>query len=196
MSKAFFIDRDGVVVKRYYHQDSGVITTPLIPEQVEFIHGIVDVLHHVKKLGYKIILISNQPNIGLKKQSKENFEGISQKINDYLHKNDISLDGEYYCFHHPFADLEEYREKCDCRKPEPGLLLKASKEHNIDMNNSWFLGDAVTDVQAGNKAGVKTILYANITESDYLHTLEEHLRGIKPDYMVKNIKDIIKIVKS
>lgn len=196
MNKAFFLDRDGVIIQMVYDLESGYIHTVLNPNQVQFVPGVFELLKETKRLGYKNIVISNQPNIGLKRISRDNFEKVKRKINQELEKQSLTLDGEYYCFHHPFADTKEYRIKCNCRKPDPGLILKAAKEHNVDLKQSFMIGDGVNDVIAGYRAGCKTILIANLLEAEYLRLLEKNLHGIKPDFIVKNLKEVKRIVQT
>lgn len=193
-NKALFLDRDGVINKMFYNTKLGIVDTPLTPSQVEFLPGIFEFLQTAKKLGYLLILISSQPGIGIKKLSEKNFDAIHKKINKTLQRNNVKLDGEYYCLHHPFAVLKKYRINCRCRKPGTALLEKAIHDFNIDIKKSWLVGDGVFDIMAGAKVGLRTILLANVNEAEYLHLLEERLRGIKPDYLVKNLKEAGKIL--
>lgn len=192
MNKACFFDRDGVIVEMIYDLESDRIHIPLNPNQIKFAPGIFELLKTTKKLGYKNIIISNQPDIGLKRISKINFEKVRKTIFQRLEKEGIKLDGEYYCFHHPFARLKQYKKKCDCRKPETGLILQAVKDHNIDLKKSWMIGDGVNDIIAGHQAGCKTILIANLLETEYLRIVEQKLQGIKPNYLVKNLFEVVK----
>lgn len=195
MNKAFFFDRDGVIIKMVYDLEYDYIHTAFLPSEIEFIYGIFELLKKTKSLGYKNIIVSNQPDIGFGKISEKNFKEICSKINKELKKEDIVLDGEYYCFHHPFAELEPYRKECDCRKPKIGMLLKAAKDHQIDLSKSWIIGDGVNDIIAGKSAGCKTILTANLLESEYLRIIEKKLKKIKPDYIIKNLKETLNIIK-
>lgn len=195
MNKAFFIDRDGIIVEMVYDLENGTITTPLKPKNVSLVYGIGELLYFTKKLGFLNILISNQPNIGLKRISEKNFRTVQRKILQELKKEGIVLDGEYYCFHHPHAKIKKYAVNCNCRKPKPGLLLQAAKDNNIDLKKSFMLGDGVNDVIAGNKSGCKTILFANLLEAEYLRLIEKQLKGIKPDYIIKKLTEAIKILK-
>ena len=88
----------------------------------------------------------------------DNFNKIDETMKAQLGKEGVSLDGEYYCLHHPEAMIEQYRIDCDCRKPKPGLILKAARDMNIDISQSWFIGDNLTDIKAGKNAGCHTLL--------------------------------------
>ncbi len=194
MNKACFFDRDGIVNEMIFNKENGVITTPLNQNQIALVPGIAQLLQATKKLGFLNILISNQANIGLGRMDLKTHKLIQQTINEKLKQENIFFDKEYFCFHHPYAKLEEYRKECNCRKPKIGMLLQAQKDFDIDMKNSWMIGDGVFDVIAGHAAGCKTILVTNVNETGYLKIIEEKLENIKPDFMVKNIKAIEKII--
>lgn len=188
--KAIFLDRDGVIIKMYYDKNFGTIDTPLSIKQIEFVPGIFDFLHFARKLGYLLILVSNQPGVGIKKISLKRYNEIKDYIAQNLQKQGIMLDGQYYCLHHPHASILKYRKECACRKPKTGLFIQASKDFNIDLSKSWMIGDGVQDIIAGYNAGCNTILVGNIMEGEYLHILEEKLGNVKPTYLVKNVEQI------
>lgn len=195
MNKGVFYDRDGIIIKLVYDLENGVIDTPKKISQVHFINGILPLLMHTSSLGYKNIIVSNQPAIGTKKISLKNFNSVKEYILEVLNKEKGLIDGEYYCLHHPHAQVKKYQKKCHCRKPEPGLLYQASKDLDIDLSSSWMIGDSVNDVLAGSASGCRTILLANLYESEYLRILEKNLDGVKPNYLVKNILEVINIIK-
>ncbi|MFH1900316.1 MAG: HAD family hydrolase [Patescibacteria group bacterium] len=195
MKKALFLDRDGVINKMVYNQQFGTVDTPFCSKDVELVFGIIELLKLSSSLGFLNIIVSNQPSIGLKKISQAKFETIRKRIVDKLKKNGVVIDGEYYCYHHPFALIENYKQNCDCRKPKTGLLLQAAKDHNIDLSKSWVLGDGTNDVIAGFNAGCKTILLGNDLESGYLQLMKKHLGKIKPNFIIKKLPDAIKILK-
>lgn len=189
-NKALFLDRDGVIIKMHYDRIHGTIDTPLSIKQVEFIPGIFELLRFAKRFGYLLIVIANQPGVGIKKISSKRNTEIKNYITQTLQKQGIELDGEYHCMHHPYASISKYRKGCICRKPKIGLLIQASKDFNIDPEQSWMIGDGVQDIIAGHTAGCKTVLVGNIMEAEYLHILEEKLGNVKPTFLVKNIKQI------
>jgi len=171
MNKAIFLDRDGVINKAIVKD--GIPHSPNSLDELEFIPGIKHVLDKLKELGYLLFVVSNQPDIARKKQTKENIELISQYICDYL-----PIDKVYIC---PHDDEDD----CDCRKPKPGMILKAQREFNIDLSKSWMIGDRWRDVNAGKNAGCKTIFI------DY-----EYREGLvnTPDYFVDSVDEIIIII--
>jgi len=192
--KAIFLDRDGVIVKMHYDRNLGIIDTPLSVKQVEFVSGIFELLHFAKSLGYLLIIVSNQPGVGIKKISLKRHREMKDCITLALQKKGITLDGQYYCMHHPYASIPKYRKECTCRKPKIGLFLQAAKDLNINLKKSWMIGDGIHDIVTGNKAGCKTILVGNIIEAEYLRILEEKLGNIKPTYLVKSLGEIKKIL--
>lgn len=187
MKRAVFLDRDGIIIKLVYDLESGTIDSAHSEDQVKLNFGIIELIKKAIQLGYLIIVISNQSGIGLGKFTKKAFSQIQQKIRNLLKQYNITLDKEYYCFHHPFAVLPQYQKICSCRKPKIGMLTQASSELNIDLTKSWVVGDGIQDVIAGNQAGCKTILLANINESAYLEILEKQLKGNKPTHIVKSL---------
>lgn len=188
--KALFLDRDGVLIKMHYDRRIGLIDTPLVPSQVVLVPGVIEFLKYVNEIGYLLILISNQPGVGIRKINKKNFLAIKNKISQELKVNNIMLDGEYYCFHHPFALIKKYARECTCRKPKTGLINQAITDLNVDISKSWMIGDGIYDIIAGHNAGLKTILIANIMETEYLRIVENQLKDIKPTHLVKNIKQV------
>lgn len=133
MVRTVFLDRDGVVNELYYHQELGVRCAPFTVNQFKLLPRVPEAINSLHRSGYLVILISNQPDIGLGYMTLDDFEKIKQKMNKELIKAGAYLDGEYYCMHHPEAVIEKYKVTCDCRKPNPGLLLRAAREHNVDM---------------------------------------------------------------
>lgn len=195
MNKAFFVDRDGIIVRMVYDSKKGTVDTVLKPDQLDFVPGIFELLKFTHDKGYLNILISNQPGMALGKQSKKNFTGVESEILKKIKKEGAVLDDLFYCLHHPFATVRSLKRNCLCHKPGPGLILKAARKYKIDLNKSYFLGDGVNDILAGESAGCRTILMANLYETEYLRIIEKNLRGIKPAYLVKSLPEVIGIIK-
>lgn len=192
--KALFLDRDGVIIKMHYNLEFGTIDTPTTVKQITFIPGIFEFLQFAKKQGYMLILISNQPGVGIKKISFTRHNEMREYITKTLREEGVAFDGQYYCMHHPYASIKKYKKICTCRKPKTGFFLQAAKEFDIDLKKSWMIGDGVGDIIAGNAAGCKTILVGNILEAEYLRILEEKLGKSKPTYLVKNLSEIKSIL--
>ena len=195
MKKAVFLDRDGIINELVYFPEQGIVDTPINPSQVKLIFGVDKLINVAKEIGFLVIVISNQPAIGLKKINGKDFRSIDKTIKHLLLKKALKIDGSYYCLHHPFAKLPKYKKICDCRKPKIGLFKKASSNFNINLSKSWMIGDGVDDIKAGEKAGCKTILLANINSSENLRILEKQLGKTKSDFIVKNLIEASDILK-
>lgn len=152
--KAIFLDRDGTINKYV-----GFLKEI---DQFELISGADNAIKLINQLGYLAIVITNQPVIARGDITVEELNDIHNKMETLLGKSGAYLDGIYYCPHHPDKGFEgeipELKFDCDCRKPKPGLLIKAAKDFNIDLENSWMIGDSIADIQAGKSAGCKTAL--------------------------------------
>lgn len=187
MGKAVFLDRDGVINELVYYPEQGIIDSPFTPEQFRLIPGVGRAIKEFQEMGSKVILVSNQPGIAKGHFTRESFDELRRKMNEELAKEGAFLDGEYYCFHHPEARVERYKVNCDCRKPKPGLLLRAAKSMNIDLSQSWMIGDGLTDIQAGKDAGVKTILVGRM-KCELCHLMDE--QGARPDDICSSLSEV------
>ena len=149
--KAIFLDRDGTINKMV-----GFVTNP---EQFELIEGAAEAIKTINKSGYLAIVVTNQPVIARGDCTFEELQTIHDKMETELGKVGAFVDAIYVCPHHTDkgfeGELPEYKIDCDCRKPKPGLLLQAAKDFNIELSESYMIGDSLRDVEAGEKAGVK-----------------------------------------
>ena len=147
MNKALFLDRDGII-----NVDHGYVYQK---ENFEFVEGIFDVCLDAQKKGYMLIVITNQSGIGRGKYSVEQFKQLSNWMTGQFKAKNIVIADVYFCPHHPTKGTGEYLKECNCRKPEPGLILKAAEKHDIDLKQSVFIGDKGSDIQAASAAGIK-----------------------------------------
>jgi len=146
MNKALFLDRDGII-----NVDHGYVYQK---ENFEFVDGIFDLCLAASKKGYLLIIITNQSGIGRGKYSTAEFLALTEWMKEEFSKHDVKIDDVYFCPHHPIKGQGEYLKNCQCRKPEPGLILDAQKKHHIDLQQSVFIGDKVSDMQAAQLAGI------------------------------------------
>lgn len=155
--KAIFIDRDGTI-NRYVGFLRDI-------KDFELLGGVSNAIKMVNASGYLAIVITNQPVIARGEVTVTELENIHNKMETILGNDGAYLDGIYYCPHHPHSGYEgeipELKIECDCRKPKPGLLLKAAEDYNIDLSESWMIGDGENDVMAGLAAGCKTALISD-----------------------------------
>lgn len=168
--KAIFLDRDGTINKMV-----GFVTKP---EQFELIEGAAEVIKTINKSGYLAIVVTNQPVIARGDCTFEELQTIHDKMETELGKVGAFVDAIYVCPHHTDKGFEgerpEYKCNCDCRKPKPGLLLKAAKDFNIDLSESYMIGDSHRDVEAGENAGVKkSIKVEENKKNGLLETIKE-----------------------
>lgn len=152
--RAVFIDRDGTINKYV-----GFLTDI---EDFELIDGVTDAIKKINSSGYLAIVVTNQPVVARGEVSFSELDQIHNKMETLLGKEGAYLDAIYYCPHHPHkgyeGEVEELKIDCECRKPKPGMLLKAAGDFNIDLTRSWMIGDGENDIKAGNAAGCRTIL--------------------------------------
>src|SRR3990167_5031779 len=165
--RAIFLDRDGVINKKakehYYIKNWG---------EFEFLPHVRDVISQLNKK-FLVVVVSNQGGISRGLVTLDDVNSIHAKMQSELEKSNAIIDKIYVCPHYT-------KEKCACRKPEPGLILQAQKELNIDLSNSYMIGDSLIDIEAGKKAGCKTIL---LTNTNVAHK-------IKPHFTANNILEI------
>ena len=147
--KAIFLDRDGVLIN-----DAHWVVSI---EQIQILPGVVEALKQLAGAGFKLVAVTNQPVIARGMTTALQLGAIHQHLNTLLNlESDSTIQRYYFCPHHPQATLPEYRINCECRKPKPGMLFRAANELNIDLKNSFLVGDRLSDICAGFKAGCKT----------------------------------------
>lgn len=148
MNKAIFLDRDGTL-----NPDPGYISDP---NDYSLYPGVTEALEKLQKAGYMLILITNQSGISRGLFTEEQLEKVHEKMNMLLSEGNVKLDAIYYCPHHPEHPYKGLAD-CDCRKPKPGMIIKALKEHNINPKQSYMIGDRSSDIKIGLASGVSSI---------------------------------------
>jgi D-glycero-D-manno-heptose 1,7-bisphosphate phosphatase len=186
--RAIFLDRDGVINKQMDSLHK--------VEDFKLLSGVVDAVKKINKSKYLVIIITNQPDIAKGFCTFEDMDKIHEKMKGLLYEKGAHIDDIYICPHHPEkgfeGEVKELKIECECRKPKPGLLLKAIKEHNIDSEQSWMIGDSKMDVAAGQRAGLKTIFLragggsGSKEEKDY--------ENIRPDFIKKDLKEAVDLI--
>lgn len=158
--KAVFLDRDGTINKYV-----GFLRKE---EEFELLPGVADAIKRINKSGYLAIVVTNQPVIARGEVTFSGLDRIHNKMETLLGNEGAYLDGIYFCPHHPHkgyeGELAELKIDCDCRKPKPGMLLKAAEDFNIDLSLSYMVGDGENDIKAGMAAGCKTVLLSTTGE--------------------------------
>jgi D-glycero-D-manno-heptose 1,7-bisphosphate phosphatase len=191
LSKAVFLDRDGIINELVYYPEHGIVDSPSHPDQLRLVEGIGKSLRRLKALNFKLILISNQPGVAKGHFSLDVFRAIDRRMETKLSKSGVKLDDKYYCLHHPRARVTRYRYACNCRKPEPGLFQRSAREHGLSLRKSVAIGDGIVDVIAGQRAGCTTILVSNVNS-----LLVRRMNEMKaePDYIVLNMQQAVEII--
>ncbi|WP_418186051.1 D-glycero-beta-D-manno-heptose 1,7-bisphosphate 7-phosphatase [Aliarcobacter vitoriensis] len=138
--KIVYLDRDGVINK-----DFGYVYKI---EKFEFIDGVFEACKHFINLSYEIIIVTNQSGIGRDYYSKEDFIKLTQYMKNEFKKNNIDILEVYFCPHSP-------EQNCECRKPNIGMILQSLNDFDIDLNNSWLIGDKISDIECGKNAKIK-----------------------------------------
>lgn len=154
------------------------------PDLIRLQDHAIEGLKRMKQLGYELILISNQSGVARGYFEESALRQVEQKIRELLAEHDITLDAFYYCPHHPQGSVERYAIDCPSRKPQPGMILKAAQDREIDLAKSWMIGDILHDIEAGNRAGCRTILIDNGNETEWMMNDFNH-----PDFTVRTIND-------
>ena len=156
--KALFLDRDGTINKYV-----GFLTDI---NEFELLDGVADAIQMINESGYLAIVVTNQPVIARGEVSVGELQEIHNKMETLLGQSGAYIDDIFYCPHHPHKGYEgerpEYKIECECRKPKPGMLFAAAEKYNIDLRESWMIGDGENDIEAGRNAGCKVCSVGNV----------------------------------
>lgn len=173
---AIFLDKDGTIVEDIpYNVD---------PRRVRLYPEVPEVLAAWRARGYLLVVISNQPGVALGRFDEAALKTANAAIVGMLADEDIPLAGFYYCPHHPAGSVAAYTRDCDCRKPRCGLLLRAARDLQIDLRRSWMIGDILNDVEAGSRAGCRSILVDRGNETEWVDGPNRH-----PDATVADLRE-------
>lgn len=181
MNKAIFFDRDGVICKEKNLFYQGHYIT--VPKDFEWEDEAREALQNFSSGDSLLILITNQAQINRGLLTVEKLHEINNPIYEELGRYGRNLDGFYFCPHRP-------EENCDCRKPKIGLVIKAKQDFDIDLNQSWFIGDTTSDIKAGKDSGCKTIL----VQTGYAG--RDKSFDIVPDFIARNLMAAYRIIKN
>ena len=159
MRRAAFLDKDGTVLDDIpYNVD---------PAAMRFAPGAQAALQALGRTDWLLIIISNQSGVALGKFPCTALDAVEARLADMFDACGATLHGFHCCPHHPQGSVPAFTRVCDCRKPAPGLLYRAAAEHEVDLRASWFVGDILNDVEAGRRAGCRTILIDNGNETEW-----------------------------
>jgi histidinol-phosphate phosphatase family protein len=159
--RAVFVDKDGTLIPN--------VPDNVDPARIGLTPGAGPALAELRMAGYAIVLVSNQGGVARGLFSEAELDGVWRRITALLSPYGVSLDGVYYCPHDPAGCDARYAVACRCRKPQPGLLWQAAAEHGYELARSWLIGDILDDVEAGNRAGCRSILLDVGGETEWRH---------------------------
>jgi len=168
---AFFLDRDGVISKE--------VNLLVHPDQLELLPGVAEAIKKINISGYLAVIITNQPVIARNLCTLEELQQIHNKLETLLGQEHAYIDAIYFCPHHPNKgypeERKEYKIECECRKPKPGMLFSAKRDLNIDISQSFMIGDREVDAEAGRNAGVKQTFIITQNEPNALLNIIDNI---------------------
>ncbi len=175
------MDRDGVLNKLVLNPVTMKYEPPHTPKDLVLYPDVIESLRILKDRGFILFLVSNQPDYAKGKTTLENILAVHTLFNHVLTTCGIHFQEYYYCYHHPNGIVSEYSFACECRKPNPYFLLKAARDYEIDLENSWMIGDRDSDIECGKAAGTQTIIIeepysAGFRRSNRLHNIAANLK--------------------
>ncbi len=178
--RAIFLDRDGTLVHpRHY---------PSRPTDLSLYSGIEAPLRRLQAAGFRLVLVTNQAGIARGYFTEDDLGMMHEYLSSELQRLGVHLDGIYYCPHHPEGVVSDLAVVCQCRKPRPGMLLQAAADLDIDLHRSWFVGDILDDMEAGQRAGCHTVLVDLGTEPCPTHPLRQ------PDFIARNTYHALSLI--
>ena len=191
---AIFFDRDGTLNEMVYKDDVDQSDSPLEPEEVRLLPGVVEALLTLRSLGYLLVVITNQPAVAKGKTTVEKLYDVNRRFTDLVAQGGVEFDDVMICPHHPVGselcmDKSLVRD-CNCRKPSPGLIEEAVKKLNIDVGESYVVGDRLSDILAGKAAGAKTVYIGEFTGD-----AEESTDGNTPDQVFETVREFAERLK-
>jgi D-glycero-D-manno-heptose 1,7-bisphosphate phosphatase len=177
-----FLDKDGTLVRDVPYN--------IHPDQIILEKGAANGLRRLAEAGFRFVVVSNQSGVARGYFKEEALKPVETRLRQLLEDSaGVELAGFYYCPHHPDGTVAEYAIECSCRKPQPGLLLAAANDLRIDLDEAWMIGDILNDVEAGHRAGCRTILINNGNETEWK-------RGPNraPDFIVTDLERAAQII--
>lgn len=148
--RAVFLDRDGTVNEEVHFLSQ--------PDQIELLPTVASTISKLNQSGIAIVVVTNQSGVARGYIPEKQLDVIHTRLSHLLAEQNALIDGIYYCPHHPTEGIGQYHVDCDCRKPMPGMLLRAARELNLDLSRSLMIGDRISDLEAGANAGCQTAL--------------------------------------
>lgn len=182
MKPAVFLDKDGTLLDDVpYNVD---------PHKMRLAPGAFDALVAFARMNAPIIVISNQSGVALGKFDESALADVERKLHELAAEAGAKIAAVYWCPHHPQGTVPRFARTCDCRKPAPGMIQRAAREHGLDLERSWFVGDILDDIEAGHRAGCRAVLIDNGNE-----TVWQRGPLREPDAIAKDMLDAARIIE-
>ena len=178
--RALFLDRDGTLIYPVHF--------PTRPEQIHLYENLGPELQVLAALGFLLVVITNQSGLARGYFTEGQLTRMHDHLRAQLQELGVELAGIYFCPHHPEGTVAELAIECECRKPAPGMLLQAAADLDLDLARSWFVGDILDDVEAGERAGCRTVLVDQGTEASPTHPTRQ------PDFVARNTLHALQII--
>lgn len=175
------MDKDGTLIHNVpYNVD---------PEKIWLMEGAIAGLQRLHAAQYLLIVVTNQSGVARGYFPESALIAVRERLHQLLDKAGVPLAGFYYCPHHPQGSVTNYAIECECRKPYPGMLYQAAQEHDIDLSQSWLIGDILHDVEAGRSAGCRTVLLDNGNETEWKLS-----QARLPHHLAANLEDASRLI--
>ncbi len=171
--RAVFLDKDGTLIVDVPYNVS--------PELIQLTPGAGEGLALLQERGYRLVVVSNQPGVALGRFPESALEAVDDRLRELVAAHGTTLASFEYCPHHPEGSVAPYARTCDCRKPAPGMILAAAARHGLDLARSWLVGDILDDIEAGRRAGCRTILIDNGNETEWALSPERQFHHVAAD---------------
>jgi len=184
--KAVFLDRDNTLM-----QDPGYLSDP---EGVRLLPGVELAVKSLAKAGFKLVVVTNQSGVARGLLTEETLEKVHAELRRQLAEQNAHLDAIYYCPYHPEGVVEQYAVESDLRKPKPGMLRRAADEMDIDVEASWMVGDSSCDIEAGQRAGCRTIRVRRPGEPGKAGKAVKDDEDAQADFTVRNLVDAARVI--
>jgi D-glycero-D-manno-heptose 1,7-bisphosphate phosphatase len=189
---AVFLDRDGVINRLIYYRDTGIVDSPFTAAQFQVFPGVPKAIRFLNDLGLPVVVVSNQPGIAKEHFNAEVLGEFERRLQAVLALSGAHVDATYYCLHHPDATVKALRKRCTCRKPGIGMLTRAARDLDLSLDHSYMIGDGLTDVEAGNRAGCKTI-FVGRWKCEHCEFIRP--RGLLPTFVAKNLLEAVRLIQ-
>ncbi len=190
---AVFIDRDGTLNEMVYDETHGLLDSPRRPEQARLVKGAAAFVRGVGELGFTTVVVTNQPGVAKGTMTLEEVYAVNRRVARLLAAEGAAWDDIRFCPHHPKGKRRGFVKSCSCRKPKPGMLTDAAGELGLSLKGSWMVGDGLSDMQAGRRAGCRTILVTKL-KLDQVELFFE-LKDARPHFITRDLKEALAVIR-